>query len=517
MRSILENNLTSFNRVGSATSASASKLQTVVVYHNSATTAKPLNETLIERRRSPRLNAHGWVYATILGDALLISLATMLAFWLRFRSSYFVRFDVITARQYFGYFVLGTTSQLLTLAWLGLYNRSVLLRSKWVAARMSKGVLMWTAGFLAITLALALQPSISRVYVALNGVCTLLLLLGWRKVLGLVLRRPALNAGLRQRTLFIGWSEDAGKFLEALGKGATHAYDVVGWLDLGQKLSHSAQESSPKRLGDTTYLEQIIARENVDMVILADMNGPRDSVVEIANLCEREMVSFKVIPSCFQIFSSGLHLEMIAGTPILGVDRLPLDSSLNLALKRVFDIVGGLAGLVVFSPVIAFFCAMVRHESRGPVFYRQRRTGLDGQPFEILKIRSMQLDAEANGKVGWSTQQDPRRLRVGSFMRKWNIDELPQFWNVIKGEMSLVGPRPERPELIHSFKHEIPHYNARHHARPGMTGWAQIKGLRGDTDLCARIRCDLWYLENWNLALDLQIMLLTFFKRKNAF
>jgi lipopolysaccharide/colanic/teichoic acid biosynthesis glycosyltransferase len=160
---------------------------------------------------------------------------------------------------------------------------------------------------------------------------------------------------------------------------------------------------------------------------------------------------------------------------------------------------------------------MVWLESRGPVFYRQRRWGVNGVPFDIIKIRSMKLNAEQSSGAQWCVKDDPRRLRVGAFMRKWNIDELPQFWNVLKGEMSLVGPRPERPELIASFKHQIPHYNARHHSKPGMTGWAQVNGLRGDTDLSERIQCDLWYLENWSLWLDLQIMLLTFFKRDNAY
>jgi len=185
-------------------------------------------------------------------------------------------------------------------------------------------------------------------------------------------------------------------------------------------------------------------------------------------------------------------------------------------VKRAVDIVGASVGLVLSVPLIAIFGAIVFWESPGPIFYRQRRLGLGGREFEILKIRSMKLDAEKNGRAGWTTKNDPRRLAIGAFMRKWNIDEVPQFWNVLMGDMSLVGPRPERPELIRNFKHEIPHYNARHNAIPGITGWAQVNGLRGDTDLTERIKCDLWYQENWSLMLDLQIMFMTFFKRDNA-
>jgi exopolysaccharide biosynthesis polyprenyl glycosylphosphotransferase len=253
------------------------------------------------------------------------------------------------------------------------------------------------------------------------------------------------------------------------------------------------------------------------MVIVADFYGQRDEFTSLSALCERELVQFKIIPSCFRIFVSGLHLETISGTPILGVDRLPLDSPLNWAIKRATDIIGSLVGLVLSAPIIAFFGALVWLESRGAIFYRQRRTGIIGKSFDIFKIRSMKLDAEAGKGAQWCQENDPRRLRVGSFMRKYNIDEVPQFWNVLKGEMSLVGPRPERPELIQNFKHDIPHYNARHHAKPGMTGWAQINGLRGDTDLAERIKYDLWYMENWSLFLDFQIMFMTFFKRANAY
>ena len=165
---------------------------------------------------------------------------------------------------------------------------------------------------------------------------------------------------------------------------------------------------------------------------------------------------------------------------------------------------------------MAIFGTLVYLESPGPILYRQRRLGRNGKTFDMLKIRSMRLDAEQDGKVGWSTKDDPRRLRVGAFMRKWNIDETPQFWNVLKGEMSLVGPRPERPELIRNFKHDIPHYHARHTVKPGITGWAQVNGLRGDTDLTQRISHDLYYVEHWNPLFDLQVMFLTFFKNKNA-
>jgi len=447
----------------------------------------------------------------------MIVLAQHLAYWLRFHS--FIRdygnWSSMELRQYAGHMALGSLSLLLALGWQGLYHRNILLRNRWIAARIARAVLIWTLVFLSFSLALKLEPSISRVYVALNGACALLLLLGWRGLFDAFLHTPGRIETLQQRTLFVGWNDDAQRLWQTLSQDRAHAFNLVGWVDAsGWRDDHAMPEHIPF-VGYVEDIQRVIARHDVDMIIVADLS--REQMVELANLCEREMIQFKLAPSVFRIFVSGLSLETIAGTPVLGVNRLPLDSTLNVMLKRGLDIAGAIIGLLISAPLIAAFGAMVYLESPGTIFYRQRRWGMNGVPFDIIKIRSMKLNAEAAGGAQWCVQDDPRRLRVGAFMRKWNIDEVPQFWNVLKGEMSLVGPRPERPELIAGFKHQIPHYNARHAAKPGMTGWAQVKGLRGDTDLSERIKCDLWYLENWSLMLDLQIMFLTFIKRDNAY
>lgn len=470
-------------------------------------------------REKEQVSPHIWVLVSILGDLVMSVLAAYSAYWLRFHTVLrdFGNFDAMTFRQYGGHMALGSLTLVLALGWQDIYHQNVLLRSRWISSRIAKAVLIWTGGFLAITLALQLQPSISRVYVMLNGATALLLLLGWRSVFLHLLRAPGRVEALRQRALFVGWNEEALSLWKTLKRDHSSAYDIVGWVKTNHGENGCPEGEVFPCLGSMEQVENLVATHAVDMVVVADLHGPREQMITLANLCEREMIQFKVIPSCFRIFVSGLTLETIAGTPVLGVTRLPLDSTVNVFAKRTLDVVGALVGLVLTAPVVAAFSAMVWLESRGPVFYRQRRWGVNGVPFEIIKIRSMKLDAERSTGAQWCVKDDPRRLRVGSFMRKWNIDELPQFWNVLKGEMSLVGPRPERPELIAGFKHQIPHYNARHHSKPGMTGWAQVNGLRGDTDLGERIQCDLWYLENWSLWLDLQIMLLTFFKRDNAY
>jgi len=185
--------------------------------------------------------------------------------------------------------------------------------------------------------------------------------------------------------------------------------------------------------------------------------------------------------------------------------------------KRLVDITGGLFGLVISAPVITAFALLVKMESPGAAFYRQVRVGRGGRPFHIIKIRSMRADAESENGAQWAEEDDARRLKIGALMREWNVDELPQFWNVLKGDMSLVGPRPERPEFTKDFKHSVEYYNVRHTVKPGMTGWAAVNGWRGNTDLNERIRFDLDYIERWSLIFDCYIMLLTFLRNKNAY
>ena len=461
--------------------------------------------------------AHRWVFLAISGDFLIAVLGALLAFWLRFNTLQGIgHFSELALRQYLAYQVLGSTSLVAVLAWNGIYQSNMLLQSSKVSRIIITSVMMWTAGFLLVALAFEFSQPISRIYMALNGAITLSLLLVWRGYFDARLRHPSRMAVLQQRTVLVGWSEDTAELVRQLNNSPDHALEIVGWVETSEDTDFCRPTSSLPCLGHVRDLARIVNDNPADMVILTDLSGPRERALEIANLCEREMVQFKIVPSCFRVFISGLQLENVGGAPILGVSQLPLDSTFNVIMKRCLDILGAVVGLVLFTPVIAVFGAMVWFESRGPIFYRQRRTGANGKPFSIIKIRSMRLDAETNG-AQWCKADDPRRLAVGTFMRKWNIDELPQFWNVLKGEMSLVGPRPERPELIANFKHQIPHYNARHHAKPGMTGWAAIKGLRGDTDLTERVVADLWYLEHWSLLLDIKIMFMTFSRSENAY
>ena len=255
-----------------------------------------------------------------------------------------------------------------------------------------------------------------------------------------VLHIEAIARNFRQRIVFVGWNEDAGRLNTAIATDSRHPYDILGCVSAEGNRFQIPPPGAINRLGTYDTLPDILAHKEVDIVVLADIERSFEEIVDLSNLCEKEYVQFKVIPSYFQMTLAGLHLESISGVPILGAAELPLDRLSNRALKRTVDIVGALVGLAISAPLIGICALAVYLESPGAVFYRQVRTGRNGRNFEIIKIRSMKLNAETAG-AQWAKQNDPRRLRIGAFMRKTNIDELPQLFNVITGEMSLVGDR----------------------------------------------------------------------------
>ena len=478
----------------------------------------PIPESVRLAPRASRSFAERLVVISLLCDSAIIFYALLAGFWLRFCTK-LDRYGVISQpdlSDYIGYIVFGALSLTLSLAYFQIYERQKLLHFRSVVIQIIKASVLWYVGFLGFSLMFKFQPPISRIFVSISAGNALVLLIGWRWLFHGILVRSNVAASLRQRILIVGWNDEAERLTRNFDIDPTQPYEVVGCV-LSAGLPQPKMKPTVRVLGLHDDIAKIIQRQSVDMVILADLNIVKGEIIGLANLCEKEMVQFKVIPSYFQIFISGLQLETVTGIPVLGVSQLPLDRTFNVVAKRLVDIVGGLVGFIASVPIMLIFGTIVYWESPGPIFYRQRRMGRNGVPFHIIKIRSMRLDAESGTGACWAQKDDPRRLRIGAFMREWNVDEVPQFINVLRGEMSLVGPRPERPELIENFKQDIPHYNARHNVKPGITGWAQVKGLRGDTDLTERIRADLFYLENWNTLLDLQIMFLTFFKRDNAY
>ncbi len=411
---------------------------------------------------------------------------------------------------------------LLLINQFGGYELSRLRRFRAAAPVIGRATFLWL--FVCPGVFQLLQPTgeLERTKFLLGGVVAGLLVAGWRRLLQIGLHGTAMAKCLRRRILFLGWSGEADRLAARLSGDEDQAFEIIGRLTLhANEPTNSASACAECReaIGSEEDLDLLLSQDVADVVIASGPEATQNSLLLHSNLCEKWMVDFKLIPSCFEALVSGLNLEKIGGTPLLGISKLPLDSTFNLVLKRAVDILGGLVGLMLSAPLILFFGALIfLEERRGPIFFAQERYGRKGRKFRMYKLRSMRLGSEKSDHLNQSTlRADPRVLRIGGFMRKFNIDEVPQFWNVLKGDMSLVGPRPERTYHSELLSDEIPHYNARYNICPGITGWAQVNGLRGDTDLTERVKCDLYYIENWSLWLDIRIMFRTLIGNKNAY
>jgi len=263
-------------------------------------------------------------------------------------------------------------------------------------------------------------------------------------------------------------------------------------------------------LGKPEDLPDLITDNSIDEVIIAMPEEGHREVLRVISYCERGRVSIKVFPDFFQFIASEADIDDLGGLPLLSMRDYAMRGYL-LIFKRLMDILGATAGLIIFSPLMMLASIAIKLESPGPVFFVQERMGLDGKPFLMVKFRSMRADAEKQGP-GWTTENDPRRTKLGSLLRRIEIDELPQFINVFLGEMSLVGPRPEQPYYVNLFRESVPRYMERHREKAGMTGWAQVNGMRGDTSIIERTKFDIWYTENWSVLLDIKIIVRTFWQ-----
>ena len=310
----------------------------------------------------------------------------------------------------------------------------------------------------------------------------------------------------RDRVLIVGTGEVGRMIFQKIQSNPGLGYHVVGFVATNG--ADTAPLAAPT-VGKASDLAPIIDDYQVDEVIIAVPEATHQEILMLISECERGKVNIKVYPDVFQIMASQVSIGDLGGLPLLTVRDIAL-RGWKRAAKRMMDIAGAACGLVLSSPLMMLMGVLIKLDSRGPVFYAQERMGLDARPFLMLKFRSMRQDAEAQGP-GWTVEDDPRVTRLGRFIRRVNVDELPQLINVLIGEMSLVGPRPERPVYVNQFRRSIPRYMDRHWEKSGMTGWAQVNGLRGDTSIVERTRYDLWYIENWSLLLDIKILIWTFF------
>jgi exopolysaccharide biosynthesis polyprenyl glycosylphosphotransferase len=335
----------------------------------------------------------------------------------------------------------------------------------------------------------------------------------WLLTIALVIVARALQARIqrllqlrgfgRTRVAIIGAGDPASMVIQRIQQTPRLGYDIVGVIPSdGQR-----PWSDVRTLGGMADISQIIERETLDEVIVAIPEANSEELLNVISRCDRSTIGIKVVPDMFQIMAGDMSIGELGGLPLLNMRDVAL-RGWKLSLKRFVDLVGAGVGLVFGSPFFFLLAALIKLDSPGPALFSQERMGLDGRRFRMIKFRSMRIDAERSGPQ-WTTKDDPRRTRLGGFLRRTNLDELPNLINVFLGEMSLVGPRPEQPYYVEQFRAAIPRYMERHREKSGMTGWAQVNGMRGDTSIEERTKYDLWYIENWSVWLDIKIILLT--------
>ncbi len=469
---------------------------------------------------SPREHAYTLVAILAIVDGVVAACGILLGLTIRNfqrNGDYSIASDLLRGGgRAEGWVIGGAALFVWLLGFFRTYEVENIYRLQFWAKNMIKAGVLWGLICLATVTLFQVTQFTPRLGLLYAVACMVALLSFWRLLAFAILIQPRVRLSASARLICVGWNGKAEHLRQAVRNDIAQLSEIIGCVPApGSKLG-CKPPAEVSILGAYTQLPRLVRDCHANGIVLADLSIRQQDIQRLVVYCQRQSLDFKIIPGYFPALSAGLQVKTLNGVPLLGVTQLPLDKTLNRLAKRIVDIVGALVGLVLFAPVMLFFGLLVFIESPGPIFYRQLRMSRSGRTFYIHKIRSMRPNAESRSGAVWATRDDPRRLRVGAFMRRWNIDELPQFMNVLMGEMSLVGPRPERPELVERFKDEILNYNARHEVKSGLSGWAQIHGLRGDTDLKKRIEHDLYYLENWSLMLDAYILLATLFNNKNA-
>ena len=329
------------------------------------------------------------------------------------------------------------------------------------------------------------------------------------------IRRKGYNL---KHILLVGYSRAAEQYIDRIQQNPQWGYNVRGVLD--DNIARGTAYKGVKVIGSIGNLNYILPQNSLDEIAITLGLEEYYKLEKIVAECEKSGVHTKFVPDYNNIIPTKPYTEDLLGLPVVNIRHVPLSNILNAVVKRGVDLFGAVFALVLFSPVMLVISVVIKTTSPGPLIFRQERIGFQNKPFLMYKFRSMVVQDEKKERGGWTTQNDPRVTTVGRFIRRTSIDELPQLFNVLKGDMSLVGPRPERPQFVEKFSEEIPRYRVKHQVRPGLTGWAQVNGFRGDTSIYRRIECDLYYIENWTLGFDFKIIFLTFFKgfvNKNAY
>jgi Undecaprenyl-phosphate glucose phosphotransferase len=442
-------------------------------------------------------------------DALVLCLAFFLAYALRLNTSYPPLVNPPRFRQYRGMLLIHVGTLIVTFFLSRLYHQ------KRSASHFDKFYDIFVAVSIGTIMSMAFTSFVykneldyPRLMVAYAWLLSVVLVIIGRSFVDAA--EGVLWARYPQKVIIVGAGDIGHVILQNIRQTTGRGYTVAGFVDD----EPASQGNDLGILGPIAQLSQIIEEQDAEQVIIGLPEADHDQLLQIISQCESAKVTIKVFPDLFQIMASEVDIDDFNGLPLLTVRDIQL-RGWRLTLKRAMDLVISGIALIFLSPAMLLIGILIRLDSPGSVFYAQERMGLDAKPFMMIKFRSMRVGAEEDTGPVWAVKDDPRRTKIGAILRQLSLDELPQLINVLLGEMSLVGPRPERPVFVEQFKETIPRYMDRHNEKAGLTGWAQVNGLRGDTSIVDRTKYDLWYVENWSILLDFKIIFLTLFRWPN--
>ncbi|WP_310602953.1 undecaprenyl-phosphate glucose phosphotransferase [Anaerosporobacter sp.] len=449
----------------------------------------------------------------------------LIALFIAYSLSYVLRFIIFKPDKGFlpwstmlHYFVYLLPAYCLIYYSCNLYTPKRSKGQKMELLNILKSNIIGTIYFILVLYIFKKDINVSRSFITIFFAINITIMFLYRRVLVKVLHSIRKHGFNLKHILIVGYSRTAEGYIDRIRANPQWGYHVLGILDDNKE--EGEVYDRVKVLGDTSKLTELLAENDIDEIAITLSISEYAKLEDLVTACEKSGVHTLFIPDYNNIIPTRPYIEDLNGLPIINIRRVPLSNTFNKGIKRCIDIFGALVALLIFSIPMLLVTIAIKTTSKGPLIYSQVRIGLHNKEFKMFKFRSMETQTESAEKKAWTTSNDPRVTPIGKFIRKTSIDELPQLFNVLRGEMSLIGPRPERPYFVEKFKEEIPRYMIKHQVRPGLTGWAQVNGYRGDTSIRKRIDHDLYYIENWTLNLDIKILFLTFFKgfiNKNAY
>lgn len=453
--------------------------------------------------------ARGYKYLLMQWAADFVAVVAGLAaaYWFRFHSGLF-HFRPWNPGDYILVYPIAIAAWVFSLGLTHCYRNHPVVLTFNTARRLLKGSL------LAVALIVALEhfariAEYSRLLYPLSLATVIALLLLARIALQQFINSLLRGGIARSKVLIVGTGPLARRLAARCHLHPEYGYEVVGLVADTPDPVGRLIEMVPV-VGTVVDLRDLIKRYHAHEIFVTHSNLPPKDYIRMAFDSEQEIAQIRIVPNMVEMITGDVYYDELAGIPLFTLKETPL-RNWNAVAKRLIDAAVSGVAIVFLLPFLPIIAWLIRRDSPGPVFYRQRRIGIDGQEFSILKLRTMPPNAESSGPV-WGDRLDPRCTRVGRLLRRWDLDELPQLWNVFRGDMSLVGPRPERPEFVDQFKELYSGYMGRLRVRAGLTGWAQVHGLRGNTPIDQRLQYDLYYIENWSYWLDLKIILMTIFR-----